>query len=176
MKWIIYVVIIGLLIVVNQTLFALFEFNGFVPNLMLLLVFAMIVSFETFDFIFFAVLGGVWMDVFTGLPIGSYTLGLLLLGFVTVWVINSWLLSNKNWRHFLGTIVIGSALMHVWLWFYSTLIFSVGWHPVSIDTSIMLRTLVPVLVANLVLAYPVFIFIEYIAGLLNRMQRRKILT
>lgn len=176
MKWVIYILAVAILVIINQTIFNLYEFRGFIPNLLLLFTLATIVSFEEWDFIFLAIFGGLWMDVMLGLPVGSNILGLLIICLLMVWLLNQWLLATKNWRHFLGAILIGSIFMHLWIWFYSSAIQAIGWHWVSVDTEIMLKTLLPGLLANLLLAYPVFIFVELIAGLIGRWSRHKILT
>ena len=163
MKWITYILAAALLVIINQSVLLVFDFGSFAPNLLLLVTLAFIVSFNNDDFIFFAGFGGLWMEAVTGLPFGSYILGLLLVAVVTRWIIDHWGFAHKDWRHFLGAIIIGSLAFHVWLWLYSNILFSVGWGTVSFGTIVMLKTLLPVLLANLILAYPIFILVEYIA-------------
>lgn len=58
MKWLLYVLIILLIAIIDQSLFSVFHLGLFTPDLLLLFVLSVVWSFNNYDFLIFAVLGG----------------------------------------------------------------------------------------------------------------------
>ncbi|HEX3095530.1 MAG TPA: hypothetical protein VHQ20_00235, partial [Patescibacteria group bacterium] len=123
MRYIIYVILIGAIIGVTFGLFSSWGWNGLVPDLILLLVIALSLVFDTFDFLFVAVVGGLWLDVVYGLPIGSFTIPLALCGTISSYILRRWLFAEIQWFHFVGAITAATVLEKVWIWGYTNFLF-----------------------------------------------------
>lgn len=174
MKWLLYILLIVIAVVLNQTLFRVIDFGYFVPDLMLLLTLAVVWSFTNYDYLWFGLLGGTWLEILAGLPIGSFSLGLILTGSIAYIVLNRWLFSEKPWQYFLGAVVIGSVLIRLWLWLYTGLLASMEISASSASVNVNWPSLLPAIVMNLLLIYPVFALFEIIAKYLQNFSRNKL--
>ncbi|MEZ4179935.1 MAG: hypothetical protein R3B41_00230 [Candidatus Doudnabacteria bacterium] len=173
MKWILYSIIILGLVVFNQTILTVSNSGAWVPNILMLLTLALVVLVEDLDFLFFAVLGGVWLDITTGLPIGGTTLGLLSLAMLAMWLTNKWLLAQKGPRYFLGAILLGTIFLKTWIWLYAALAQLVGF-PIEVWSFVdNLKTLLPQLLMNLLFAYPIFALVDYLVGRMLKNNRHQ---
>ncbi len=168
MKWIVYIVIILVVVIIDQSLFNVFHLGRYTPDLLLLFILATVWSFNNYDFLIFAVLGGFWLETLSGLPVGSLILGLIITGSLAYVLINRWLFSEKPWQYFFGAMVIGTILVHVWMWLYTSVLAMFGWSHVTISGQGMLRGLIPALLINIVFTYPILIVIESLAKITQR--------
>jgi cell shape-determining protein MreD len=168
MKWIIYILIIVAVVVIDQSLFNVFDLGRYTPDLLLLLVLATVWSFNNYDFLIFAGFGGFWLETLSGFPVGSLVLGLIITGSLAYILINRWLFSEKPWQYFFGAIVIGTILIHVWMWLYTSVLVIFQWSHVTVSGQDMLRGLIPALLINILFTYPILIIIESLAKLTQR--------
>lgn len=174
MKWLLYILLIVIAVVINQTLFRIIDFGYFVPDLMLLLSLAVVWSFTNYDYLWFGLLGGTWLEILAGLPIGSFSLGLIFTGSIAYLVLNRWLFSEKPWQYFLGAVVLGTVLVRIWLWLYSNLLAGMEISTTAASVSVNWSSLLPAIIVNLLLIYPVFALIEIIAKYLQNFSRNKL--
>lgn len=174
MKWVIYITAIVAVVILNQTLFRVIDFGFFVPDLLLLFTLAVVWSFNNYDYIIFGLLGGTWLEVFAGLPVGSYSLGLILIGSIAYIVVNRWLFSEKPWQFFLGSVILGTVIMKLWLWLYVNLLANMEMISIALSINMVWRTLLPTLLVNLLLIYPVFASIELAAKYLQNFTKHKL--
>ncbi|QQS22636.1 hypothetical protein IPM19_03315 [bacterium] len=168
MKWLLYILIILLVVIIDQSVFNVFHLGSFTPDLLLLFTLAVVWSFNNFDFLIFAALGGFWMETMMGFPVGSLIVGLILVGSLAYLVINRWLYSEKPWQYFLGAIIFGTIIVHVWMWAYTGALFAFNWSEVVVTSGTMLRTLLPAMLLNILLTYPILIITELLAKLTQR--------
>ncbi len=168
MKWVIYILIILLIIITDQSLFNIFHLGRYTPDLLLLFTLATVWSFNNFDFLIFALLGGFWLEVLTGLPVGSLILSLIIVGSMAYLIINRWLFSEKSWQYFFGAVIIGTIFIHAWLWLYTGLLTVFDWSNVLITGKIILRGLLPALLVNVALTYPILVITELLAKVVQR--------
>lgn len=168
MKWLVYVLIILVIAIVDQSLFNVFHLGLFTPDLLLLFALSTVWSFNNYDFLIFAVLGGFWLETLAGLPVGSLILGLIITGSLAYLLINRWLFSEKPWQYFFGAIVVGTILVHVWIWGYTSILSNFNWTHVVISGKLMLSGLIPALVVNTILTYPILIITESLARITQR--------
>ena len=131
-------------------------------------------AFRNYDYLVFAFVGGLWFDVLYGVPIGSFTIPLMLIGFLSSFIFQKWLFTEVKWQHFLSGIVIATLVLHGWIWLYTNALFMVEWSPLSIAGTQLLRTTVFTLIANVLLAYPVYVIVELIAQSTLRWKRNQI--
>ncbi|HMQ01496.1 MAG TPA: rod shape-determining protein MreD [Candidatus Doudnabacteria bacterium] len=174
MKWLIYISFILTVVVANQTIFRLFEFSYFVPDLLLLLSLAVVWSFNNYDYLIFGLLGGVWLEIFAGLPIGSISLGVILISSLAYMILNRWVFSEKPWQYFLGAVALGTLLIRVWIWLYTTFLANIELGSVAVGSSYVWQSLLPALSVNLLLIYPVFALIEFFAKYLQNFAKNKL--
>ncbi len=174
MKWPIFALIVLLVVVIYQSLFRVIDLGLFVPDILLLLVLGSVWSFNNYDFIFFAVLGGVWMEIFAGLPIGALSLGLIIIGSIAYLVLNRWLFSEKPWQYFLGAVMLGTLVTKLWLWAYLNVLSNMDFIGVNVGIALVWRSFIPTLLVNLILIYPIFASMELLAKYLQNFSRNKL--
>jgi hypothetical protein len=174
MKYIIYIVLAGAIVGITFGLFGSWSWNGLVPDLILLIVIALALVFDNLDFLFFGVVGGLWLDVVYALPIGSFTIPLLICGIITSFLLRKWLFSEVRWYHFLGAIAAATIFLNLWIWAYTNAIFLFHWYPFAVSGKQMLSNLLLKIIGNVLLAYPVYVIVEMIANSQLRWQRHKL--
>lgn len=163
MRFIIYIFLVGAIVGTTFGLFGVWGFRGLVPDLILLIVIALSLIFDDLDYLFVALVGGFWMDVVFSLPIGSFTIPFVLCGLASSKLLRKWLFSEIKWYHFVAVIIAATLFLKLWLWGYSNLLFFFQWHSFSLSGKQMARNLIFAIIANVALAYPVYVIIEMFA-------------
>lgn len=174
MRFILYIVLIGAIIGITFGLFGSWGYHGLVPDLILLIVIALSLVFDDFDFLFVALVGGFWMDVVYSLPIGSFTIPFILCGLASSQLLRKWLFSDIQWYHFVGVIIAATLFLKLWLWGYTNLLLFFQWHMFALSGKQILKNLFLAVIANVVLAYPVYVVVETIARSKLRWGRNKL--
>ncbi len=174
MKWLIYILITAAVIVIEQGLFRVVHLGAFAPDLFLLLTLATLWSSNNFDYLIFAVFGGLWLELVTGLPVGSISLGLVIVGTGSYWILHRWLFSEKPWQYFLLAVVVGTFVQNVWLCVYVAVLSIFSWTYMQLNFSIIMHRTLLSLLLNIILIYPVYIVIELIVRYLQTASRNKL--
>ena len=174
MRYIIYIVLVGAIIGVTFGLFSIWGWNALVPDLILLVVIALSLVFETNDYLFVAVLGGFWLDIVYGLPVGSFIIPLALCGAISSFFLKKWLFSEVQWYHFVIAIIAATLLVKLWIGFYSNLLFIFNWFDYAVSWRQIFSNLIYAVIANVVLAYPVYVIVEMFAQSQLRWEKNKI--
>jgi cell shape-determining protein MreD len=174
MKWLIYILFTALIIVVEQGLFRTLYLGAFAPDLFLLLTLATLWSSNNFDYLLFAVLGGIWMELVLGLPIGSLSFGLIIVGTTTYLILNRWLFSEKPWQYFLLAVVLGTIGTNLWLWVYVNILNVFMWSQFQISFALIYHRIFYALILNIILIYPIYAIIELIARYLQTSSKNRI--
>lgn len=157
-------------------LFRVWSFYGTVPDLILLLTVSLALAFKNWDFLFVAIIGGVWTDILYGLPIGSFSLIYGLVGVLCAITFEKWLytVGGIKWQYFLVTITVAGVISLAWLWAYTNILYAWHWSPVAISGLEVLKSGSLTLLANLVFAYPIYIGVEFLAKWLLRRNRNQL--
>jgi cell shape-determining protein MreD len=174
MRQIVYIIITGALVALTFGLFNALGWHDFVPNLLLVLVVSLALAFNRFDYLIVAFFGGFWFDVLYGLPVGSFSIPLVLIGLGSSQIFQRWLFTEVTWRHFLLAVALATIALHFWLWIYTNLLFTIHWSPLAINGGQLLHSTVTILIANVVLAYPIYVSVELIAQSTSRFKRNRI--
>ncbi len=174
MRYIFYIIGIGAIAALTFGLFNIWAWHGLVPNLLLLAIVSLALAFRNYDYLAIALIGGIWFDTLYGLPIGSFAIPFVLCGFGSAVIFQRWLFTEVTWRHFIVVTVAATLLLNFWLWLYTNLLFMVKWSPIAIHGGQMLRNIALILIANILLAYPVYVIVELIAHSTLRFKRNKI--
>ncbi len=175
MKWFIYILIIVIVVVLQQGFFGVIDFGTYTPDLLLLIMLSIVWATNNFDFIIFALLGGLWTEIQYGLPIGTLVLSLLAIGSLAYLIINRWLFSDKSWQHFFGAVIISSILLHAWISFYTSTLFIFGWSQVAVSGRMFFHAALPTLLVNLILTYPIFLGTEILIGYIQKWSRPQVI-
>jgi cell shape-determining protein MreD len=174
MRYIIYIVVVGAILGVTFGLFSSWGWNGLVPDIVLLIVIALAIAMDNFDYLFFSVVGGFWLDVVYGLPIGSFTIPLVICGAFSSYLLRKRLFSEIRWYHFIAAIAGATILLKAWIWGYSNVLFFFQWFSFPVSGQQVLGNLAFSLISNLLLAYPVYVIVEMFANSQLRWQKHKI--
>ena len=174
MRYIIYVILIGAILGITFGLFGVFNLRGFVPNLILLTVIALSLVFDNFDYLFFGLIGGFWLDIVYGLPVGSFTIPLTLCGAVGNFFLKQWFFSEVQWYHFMGAIIAATVFVEFWLWGYTNLLVLFHWNVLAIAGKQIFSSLWMAVLVNIVFSYPVYIVVEMFARSQLRWQKNKL--
>lgn len=174
MKYIIYTVAVGGILGVTFGLFSSWGWNGLVPDIILLIVIALSLVFQGYDYLFFGAVGGFWLDVVYGLPIGSFTIPLLLCGIASSYLLRQRLFSEIHWYHFVGAIAAATVILKLWIWGYTNVLLIFQWGSYSVSGSQLIRNLFFNILANVILAYPVYVIVEMFARSQLRWKKNKL--
>jgi hypothetical protein len=174
MKYLVYIIVVGAIIGVTFGLFSSWGWNGLVPDLILLIVIALALTSDNFDYLFLGVVGGFWLDVVYGLPIGSFTIPFLVCGIISSFLIRKSLFSEIHWYHFVGAIAAATILLKLWIWGYSNVLFLFHWDHLAVSGKQILSNLWLSLIGNILLAYPVYVIVEMFVNSQLRWQKHKI--
>ncbi len=174
MRYIIYVIVIGAILGVTFGLFSSWGWNGLVPDLILLIVIALSLVFDKLDYLFFAVVGGFWLEVVYGLPVGSFIIPLAFCGTISAYLLRQRLFSEIRWYHFVGAIAAATILLKLWMWGYTNILTTVQWASYGLSGAQVIRNLPVGILANVLLAYPVYVIVEMFARSQLRWQKNKI--
>lgn len=174
MKWLLYILLIVIAAVLNQTLFRVIDFGYFVPDLMLLLALAVVWSFTNYDYLWFGLLGGTWLEILSGLPVGSISLGIIIVCSSAYLVLNRWLFSEKPWQYFLGAVVLGTIFIRLWLWFYTSVMATMEISASAGSVAVHWPSILPAMAMNLLLIYPIFASFEIMAKYIQTFSRNKL--
>ncbi len=142
--------------------------------MVLLVVIALSVIFDNFDYLFVAAIGGFWLDVVYGLPIGSFTIPFALCGAISSYFLRKWLFSEFRWYHFVMAIAVATIFVKLWIGFYGNMLFLFHWFSFGISWKQLLGNLIFGVIANVILAYPIYVIVEMFARSQLRWQKHRI--
>jgi hypothetical protein len=163
MKYLGYLVIIIIMLVLNFGVLAPLGLGWAVPSTILLLVLCIGLEYGSLDFFFFAVIGGLWMDVYFALPIGSFTGAYILAGLAGWLMFQRLLLTEANWKYYLLFVVAAELMMLAWLWAYTNILFVFHWTPLAVSGAGIRHHFLALFVSALAGAFPIYIIVNYTA-------------
>lgn len=174
MKWALFFILIFAIVVIHQAVFSIADLGYWTPDLLLLLTLAVVWSFSNFNFIFIAVLGGLWLEILLGLPVGALSLGMVLIGSILQVVINKWFYSEKPWQFFVIGVVAGTIVLQTWIYLYTQSLSALEIGTITFPREYFWRSLIPASIMNLLLIYPVFALVELMAKYLQNLSKNKL--
>lgn len=174
MRYVFYAITMGLVVAVTFGLFSVWGWQGLVPNLLLLIIVSTALAFNNLDYLMFAFIGGIWFDTLYGLPLGSFAVPFIFIGLACSLAFQRWLFAEVAWWHFILATFLGTIALNAWLWIYTNGLHAFDWSPIAIHSGQLLRTTLFMLVANVLLAYPVYVIVELIAQSTMRFNKNKI--
>ncbi len=173
MKYIIYSVVIIFLIGIIAGGFHHFTILRAVPQLVLLLVIVVAAERKNLDYLFVAIVGGVFMDFATSVAFGSFTLSFIVIGFVAKFLFDEMLLARSPLKHVPWIVSAAIASQYLWIWLYNgTLIrFESAYLPLRLsDTMIMA---IGAIIYTLILLFPAYWIMDKLNEYIERLEQRK---
>jgi rod shape-determining protein MreD len=173
MKYPIYFIFICLLFGINLGLFSLFKIHGVAPNLLLLVVILFALEKNNLDFLFVSLISGLFLDFHTGLFLGSFSFGLLILSFAINILARNLAIFEIKKRHIFLTLVVSILFLDAFLFGYNFFAFKLGQVKmlyVSLP-SFKARFLAEV-IYNSILIFPVFWAKEQVENLFLKLNKK----
>jgi len=155
MKYLVYTIAIIILFSVNISLFPLLKINGYMPNLLLLLLVFFAVEKEGQDFFFVALLGGLFVDVHSAVFFGSFTLAFLCCALILHLASSQIIIFELNWKYLAGVVIFSTLFVLIFVWFYNFLAIKLGWYAGDLDFKSLPGKFFTESVYNLLLFYPI---------------------
>lgn len=173
MKYIIYSVVIIFLNGITAGGFQHFSILHAVPQLVLLLVVLVAAERKNLDYIFVAIMGGIFLDFTTSLAFGSYTLSFLIIGFAAKFLFDEMLLARSPLKHIPWIVSSAILFQYLWIWLYNgTLIrFHSSYLPLRISDAMLIA--IGAIIYTLLLLFPAYWIIEKLNDYIERLENRK---
>jgi hypothetical protein len=169
MKYILYLFAIIIIIGFSFGLFATLGLRAAVPSILVLTVICIAMEYRSLDYLFFAMVGGLWLDLFYALPFGSFTGAMLIIGTLSYLLVQRVLLADMSEKYY-WAVSIGAGVMTIaWLWLFTSLLVRIHWSVVVVAPGEILRHSWAMMIANGILALPVYVAI----GAIVRAWRRR---
>lgn len=173
MKYFIYILAIIIALGLEAGIFTQFSIQGAIPDLILLMVIYLALKHEDFDSFFIALIGGLFMDAYVGLPIGTITLGYLIIAGLIHGAFNSLIIHELTWKQIPIVLVAAVALLHSWMISYAWLLLHFHWgNEVLVAREVAARIL-PSLLYNLLLFYPAMALYSILDKFINFLQKHQ---
>jgi hypothetical protein len=171
MRYFAYFIVILLVMAFNFGILAPLGFGWAVPSTLLLLVVGISMEQGNADFIFFAILGGLWMDIYNSLPIGSF-LGAYLLAGWGGYVLSGRLLAKSSGKYYVLFVLAAELLLVLWLWAYTNVMFHSHYGLVAVSGRQLLHHAWALFLYALVLALPIYSLVNAAARASKRWLRQ----
>lgn len=168
MKLITYLFIIIILYCLSLGFFPYFKIMHAVPDL--LLVYSVILSLESDGkaYIFGPLLAGVMLDFASGLPIGSFSLGFVLVSMLIREVDKQMMVIQRNWKYLSAVVVLSQIGLHLWVYIYAAFSVRLGFGHVHVDFGEQLSLFLGRGIYNLLIFYPVWVLADFQAKINQR--------
>jgi cell shape-determining protein MreD len=143
-----------------------------IPSLVFIVCLSFALERDSNEFFFWALLGGLWMDFYSGDFVGTFAVAFLVTMYLVHIIVTDIVAVEVNWK-LLSVSVAGSlALLYLIIWGYSyalvrltapaaSMVFRPTWHGFIIE-----------LIADLILVYPVFLFADWLKATVRRLLYR----
>ena len=173
MKYFVYAICIIIFAGLQAALFTELPIWRVAPNLLMLFTIFVAAKSEGYEFVFVALIAGIFSDMMTGLPAGSFMLGYVLLGLIVNAVFN-WLITlNFDWKYVPAAALGGVALLQIWLFGFAQLAQRVAANAVTVDITTALSRILPLLFVTALAMYPMYWFSDSLVQFLKRFEMRK---
>ncbi len=158
MKYFIYIFIIIVALGLEAGVFGQFTIGGAIPDLILLMIIYFALKHEDFDSFFIALAGGLFMDAYGGLPIGTITLGYVLIAYLAHGTFHSLISKELTWKQIPIAVIAAVVLLHGWMIGYAWLLAQLHWAGEAFVAREAAARIWPSMLYNLLLLYPVMAF------------------
>lgn len=169
MKYLIYFVTIIFLLSVNIGFFGQLPVWGQIPNLLLLLLINFSLDKKSFDFFFVALIAGLLVDFYSSTFFGGFTLGFLLVASFIYILANAFIFLEVNWKSLSILTFASLCVLYFTVWLYGFSVSKMGIQPTYIPFKYFLRNFPGMLIYNLILLFPMYLFSNWLKDFVNRL-------
>lgn len=169
MKTFLYLAAAFLAFCLTEGVLSFFPVFGAVANLGLLVTVVFALEKGSRDYLPAALLGGLLLDVSSGVHFGSFTFAFLVTGALVQLAVSRVLAAELTWRWMAGAVACAVALSGGLVFYYNRALFALGVSTLDLDGRILRSHLLPEIAVSLVLLYPVYFSVrilkDYVASL-----------
>jgi hypothetical protein len=133
------------------------------PSFLLLVVLCLSMEYSNLDFFVFALAGGLWMDIYFGLPLGAFTGAYLIVGLSSFIIFQQAVLIERRLRYYFIFTLAAEIFLMIWLWLYTNILHGAHWSSVAISGNQLLRHSVILILIGLIVSFPIYALITWIA-------------
>jgi cell shape-determining protein MreD len=173
MKYLIYIVAIIILFGVNLGFFSNLPVQHQVPNLLLLLTIFFSLEKNSYDFFFVAFLSGLFLDFFSFVFFGSFTLAFLILALSLHFLANHFVVLEINWKSLSLLLALSLLILNVVMWLYGIIALKFNWAPYYINFKTIFSALPIAYIYDWLLLYPVYLCYSSLKGLVANLTLRR---
>lgn len=173
MKYFIYLIAITILLGINLGLFGTFPINGQIPNLLFLLTICFALEKDGQDFLFIALISGLFLDFYSTSFFGSFAFVFLTLSFCLHLIVKNLLAAELNWKILSLTIVICLVILDLLVWLYGLLAFKFNWISFAVNFKFLIASFPAALFYNLLLLYPVYLVSNFLKQFVDNLSLKR---
>ncbi len=155
MKYLLYLAVIVLVMLINFGLLVPLGLGWAISSIFLLIVVCVSLEYGSLDYIWFALLGGLWLDVFFALPMGSFSGAYLLIGLVA-YLSYGRLLAESGWKYYLSFILLAELFLLLWLWGYTNLLLKLHLSVLAVSGPQIVHQAWALFLGLIISAFPVY--------------------
>ncbi len=122
MKYFLYLISLIVVLVFNFGILEPIGLGLAVPSVLLLVIICIGTEYGSLDFFFFALLGGLWMDLYFALPIGSFSGAYVFCGLASYTMYQRLSSNQFSAKYYLIFIAGAQLFLLIWLWAYTNLV------------------------------------------------------
>lgn len=156
MKYIIHIAVIIILLGLNVGFFSNIKFFSGVPNLPLLYVIIVSLAKQGYDHIWIALVSGLLLDFYSGTFIGSFATAFVVLAIIVQALANRFLVLEISWKFLVSLVVGGWLFVYMFVCGYTFLAYLLGWAPTFVEIAIVRQKIIPEILYNLFLLFPLY--------------------
>lgn len=172
MKYLLYMVAVVVLLGINVGVFPSLKLMYGMPNLLMLFVMVLSLEVGDRDYLPVAFAAGLFLDFYSGVPVGGFALAFMLLGLIMQAVSSRYLVLELNWKNLLAFMAASYVFTHTFIWLYSTLLHRFGLTQVVVEFPVLWQKLLPELLYNALLLFPIYWLAELLKTAIARLTRR----
>ena len=162
MKYLFYLLSLIIIFGLNVGIFEALHLYLLVPSFIFILVLSFALDRESYDFFFWALAAGLWLDFYSADYVGTYAVAFLLTAYLVHLVVVEVVVVEIGWKY-LTFITAGSlALMYLIIWAFSAAAYRAGLAQAFMVFHPTWRGFVAELAVDLILLYPLFLFSEWL--------------
>jgi cell shape-determining protein MreD len=175
MKYLIYLILILVVLAVNIEITELLAKSFFHVNLLLILCVLSAMEKNHYDFLFFTIVSGLILDIYSPQNFGSFSLSFLLIAWLVNWVVKNFLVYEINLK--VSVILLGLSYV------FSELLFGLGVVLLHLENSVTYSQLgwlnfsfyqIGGMVMFLLLALPLYFVWQRVSWLAKKLDLRAI--
>lgn len=174
MKYLIYLLAIVFILGLNVGLFAYLKIGGVAPNLLLIFVMLFSLEKDSYDFFFIALISGIFLDFYSVVTFGSFSIALVLLAYFLHLFVNRLVVFESNWKYLLGILAGSLLLVNIIIWLYSEAMFKLDLIPFPMETKLLLNQVVMGFIYNLLLLYPMYRFTDFVQRVVSSLSYSRV--